>query len=673
MESKRKTNKIIIVGGGISAGIFLEQLLEPSTDVRKLLPLEIEIIEGGNGFFSGLGWSKRNLRPFHLLNTYIPTDVINAMTDGVYLDATTQNYIKRGECPRLLYGEGKQKRIDSAVQELRTRGVKIKFTPGTSIVDIKKCDKGYEVIPAKGETKAADYVVIATGHWQDKNSLRENEGIYDAWPASKLETIDPNQPIAVLGSSLSAVDAILTLAHHAGKFSKNMGGKVIFTPNPNAEKFKVVGYSPHGMLPSVLGESSDTAFLDNAPPFKEASKGQGSILSLDKFFTLMKDDFLKRLETHRTHYINNSTQIVGDILSTSKNLEEATSKVYKLYEQLGPTEWLKQQIEAAKKSLETGTALPGQRYLRGAARHIELAYNCFYAEDQERFLKDFRPLIAKMAYGMVMSNAEEILALLESGHLEMRATGLDYSCSQSEKSKLPGTDIHYVDADHRQHTDHYTALVKAMGDDPYQLQYASPLMKNLFRSGLVEEIFTPYEDQAKGKHEYEKEQTMEKKKVVHLKNGTYYRSVGGIRIDPHTFQPIFLENGRTQNGLFVIGPLVTPQFPLLQSFDMISSTAHKIVSITAKHITTERLNALQNSDKKPAELKEMRVSSNGLNTSVTAFVTTPALSSSAKMTAIREFIISIMGTGTKVQFVPLNNIAGELKGLTPQQPGPGQA
>ena len=60
-----------------------------------------------------------------------------------------------------------------------------------------------------------------------------------------------NHPIAIRGSSLTAIDAIRTLARNNGSFEWNANGTMSYVVNKESENFKIIMHSREGLLPAV--------------------------------------------------------------------------------------------------------------------------------------------------------------------------------------------------------------------------------------------------------------------------------------------------------------------------------------------------------------------------------------------------------------------------------------
>jgi hypothetical protein len=248
MATLKKIHKIII-GGGTSASELIQQLADWVQRIPQLKPIEVEIIEATDTLArGGLGWNKKNLRDFHYANSYTSPEIANAIRPN---STSLQNQ----EVQRNHTGDDLEKEFNHFLEGIRQLGVPVTITTNRTAVNVQKDNNGKWIVTIEdGEEKKADSVIVATGNWQGKSKLNNN-GIYRSpWPASALEEIISSQQTAIMGTSLGAIDASLTISHASGTFQKRPGEtNMQFVPKD--KNFKLVLYSPHGMLPSVLGDT----------------------------------------------------------------------------------------------------------------------------------------------------------------------------------------------------------------------------------------------------------------------------------------------------------------------------------------------------------------------------------------------------------------------------------
>src|SRR5690606_33854721 len=108
-------------------------------------------------------------------------------------------------------------------------------------MDIEWTGAHYEVVCENGTRFPSQYVVLAVGTPKPNNYeyLNEVSGYIDfPWPSERIiQGIGKNEHVGVLGSSLSAVDAIMTLVDNGHRGSISL-------------------FSPDGMLPRVQPEET---------------------------------------------------------------------------------------------------------------------------------------------------------------------------------------------------------------------------------------------------------------------------------------------------------------------------------------------------------------------------------------------------------------------------------
>jgi uncharacterized NAD(P)/FAD-binding protein YdhS len=133
--------------------------------------------------------------------------------------------------------------------------VEEKKDPGHKVVDL--CEKANSRVQVKvlnlesGREMAllANRVLLATGHWfVERNDLR---CFASPWPAGFLQShIPEDAKVAIIGTGLSAIDAVLTLTAK-GIFSDTASGELCYRPTEKTRHLTL--YSRKGLLPSVRG------------------------------------------------------------------------------------------------------------------------------------------------------------------------------------------------------------------------------------------------------------------------------------------------------------------------------------------------------------------------------------------------------------------------------------
>jgi uncharacterized NAD(P)/FAD-binding protein YdhS/predicted metal-dependent enzyme (double-stranded beta helix superfamily) len=209
---------IVIIGGGFTGTMTLANLLrDPQTSVA---PRRIILIDCQPALGEGIAY--RTNDPGHLLN--VPAAKMSAWPDrpDAFLDfaRTVDPSVKPGHfLPRRLYGQYVRQTL-LEVAQLANGGVSIEVIrdEATSLTPISP-GSGWLVGTAGGQCIRASLAIIALGHRPPAEQfIRRWKGprtrfVADPWAALVLTQIGPDEPVLVLGSGLTAVDAVLSLDH----------------------------------------------------------------------------------------------------------------------------------------------------------------------------------------------------------------------------------------------------------------------------------------------------------------------------------------------------------------------------------------------------------------------------------------------------------------------------
>lgn len=126
--------------------------------------------------------------------------------------------------PRTVYGEYLEQTAYAALGELRRQGWRVDLV-GAAVTAARRTADGVLLSTANGSAAAFDYVVLCVGGDSPKDTygLTGAPGfVPDPYPVShKLRDIDEQEHVAVIGSGLTAVDIVLSLAAqgHQGRIS----------------------------------------------------------------------------------------------------------------------------------------------------------------------------------------------------------------------------------------------------------------------------------------------------------------------------------------------------------------------------------------------------------------------------------------------------------------------
>jgi len=379
-----KEMTVAIIGAGASGTVLASQLVEKLSQISRE-KFRICLIERSGHFGPGLAYSTP--LKSHILNMRAST-----MSAKKGQPDDFSQWIKREEArlvskypwfspslaeypPRIVYGEYLTDLFQVTLEKAGRNGVE--FEPVTGqVVDFIKKDGGLDLVLADGSTLAAHVMVLTLGNFPPSlfQEFRGVEGYFHyPWPASRImENVPPDQPVAILGSGLSAIDTLFTLLE-------------------NGHSEKILFLSRRGLLPKVQGKPSvhRLEFMQQNHIDNLISEEGSMSLSLDQVVQLLRRE-IDASERESIEWLS----IFNPIGSVDRILEEDIDKAEK-----GP--------------------LTYQAVLNATETVIGQLWNALSIEDQRRFDRDFKSFWTVYRHPMPLVNARKILEVLKSGQLQV--------------------------------------------------------------------------------------------------------------------------------------------------------------------------------------------------------------------------------------------------------------
>jgi uncharacterized NAD(P)/FAD-binding protein YdhS len=183
----KKIPRIAIIGGGASAAILLANMN---------LNAEVDVYDRAGRFARGVAYSTDRL--CHLLN--VPVSNMSALADDkehFSRWACVRGYGPDDFVPRKLYGDY----LEELFNKSGARSI---------IANVRSCRTvagGYEI-----EKNFYDYAILATGNVRPLSpSIKEHPQNYFSDPWMLPDSLKKEKSVALVGSGLTAVDAILSL------------------------------------------------------------------------------------------------------------------------------------------------------------------------------------------------------------------------------------------------------------------------------------------------------------------------------------------------------------------------------------------------------------------------------------------------------------------------------
>jgi uncharacterized NAD(P)/FAD-binding protein YdhS len=514
----------------------------------------VAIFEKTEDFGPGFPHNGRYLMPFHITNMCAADMGVYADRPGDFQAWVNQNLDKlksrfdtfptevfepsSHHCPckhypRAFMGEYLRSLFYQALRAARQLGIAVRLYPLHEITDVRQEGRTVRLtaLQLSADSRldiSADAVLLATGHWFSK---RQRENYFDSpWPAAKLLAgIPPGASVAVIGTSLSAIETILTLTSD-GQFVRDAGSGLIYVPSPKPRKITL--YSRRGLLPRVRGRkgSYTNKFLTLAA-LKKSRQANNGRLTLNATFKLLD----RELESAYGRPID-WTQVL--------NPGER------------PTDILTRYLKEAENGDGPGGELIWQTVLTQTFPFIKEWYWGLTAEDRKRFDREYTSVFFTHAATQPGINASKLLALLKEELVRVVKLGMRYRFYRDERRACYQFD--YTDADGQRRSDAYQYVVNAQGQQISLETDPSALARNLlaWRCDQAEIGQTTY---------FQGEQA--------ALSGAF--RTGSLLIDPHTHQVLPLCSNRSRAGaVYAVGAMTRGQI-------INASMAHGIAQATA--------------------------------------------------------------------------------------------
>jgi uncharacterized NAD(P)/FAD-binding protein YdhS/predicted metal-dependent enzyme (double-stranded beta helix superfamily) len=211
------TPTVVIVGGGFSGSMTAAQILRQANEAGHRV--RVVVVERRGAVGEGLAYGTRDLN--HLLN--VPAGRMSAWPDrpddflhwaqGRRAQAKPVDFL-----PRQWYGKYVRETLLATAEQAKYNSeFSVVFDEVRRVA--RRPEGGWLVHLAHGSTIRADAVVLAIGHRPPSDPIGARWSgsrarlIADPWRPFALNIVEPDEPVVVLGSGLTAVDAVLSLAH----------------------------------------------------------------------------------------------------------------------------------------------------------------------------------------------------------------------------------------------------------------------------------------------------------------------------------------------------------------------------------------------------------------------------------------------------------------------------
>lgn len=433
------TRQIGIIGGGPAALMTFKRLVATAPS-----DFNVHIFEASDRLGSGMPYSDRGAGVEHVTNVSADElpELNVPLADWVKSLPTSTleqygidrlDFHEKKVLPRLLFGQYLSAQFDALLKEAAERDLHTIVHCNTKVSDISEIDgisdpRGKVTVTVEsGERFQFDYVVICTGHHWPVHRERDVKGYFDSpYPPSKLARRF-NHTVAVRGSSLTAIDAIRTMARNNGCFVFE-GGKTVYKASEESNQFRVVMHSRHGLLPCVRVHMEEPHAADEQLiPQEEIArniKENNGFLELDFLF---ERGFKHPLKTGDPNFYEQ----IKDM-----NLETFVEAMMNMREAVEPFALFEKEYQDSKLSIREERPVYWKEMLSSLSFAMNYPAKHLSAEDMLRLRKHLLPLISVVIAFVPQSSCEELMALHEAGRLDLFADGDEGRVEVSDNGEI---------------------------------------------------------------------------------------------------------------------------------------------------------------------------------------------------------------------------------------------
>lgn len=527
--------RICIIGSG-PTGLFTLRHL-----VTSNLPLSITIYEAEALAGKGTPYLPGANDPVMLSN--IPSIEIPPLTMSLvdWLRHQSDDYLDRFSIvrsgitdrefyPRLVLGDYFHTQFTAILNDARNRGHQVDVRAGHRVSDIALGTDEIRVSVdcSDGRFDALfDHVVMATGHnWPDRTEVEP--GYFSSpWPAAALKAACHGR-LGVLGTSLSGIDALLTVAVSCGSFIHDEAGILQFQPSVDNEDFSAVMMSRKGLLPEAdffcpLPYQSPRICTQEAVD-REIELGPFGLL--DRVFEL----FLEEIATADAEY-------AGEIGLNNLTVDNFADAYYARRSGVDPFAWAAANLAEVEHNRRERYTVPWRYAILITHEIVARAIPHLDTRDLRRFNQSFKSIFIDEYATVPHLSIKRLLALHNAGRLEILKLGEDYEIDTDGLAR--GARVKLADGE-----EVFDSFIDATGQSA--LSARDLPFPSLLRQGAVKQAMTPEPASP----------------VAHEQKDPILKRTGGIEVDD-SYRP--RDTGLLSNRLYCVAiPFLLHKHPFVQ-------------------------------------------------------------------------------------------------------------
>lgn len=391
----------------------------------------------------------------------------------------------------MILGDYLEEQFTKYINQALKSGIDVKIFTETQVKDISKKDDGYySVLTDNEETYLTSKIFICPGHfWPEKNEKTTKNWFDSPYPPAKFKNAT-NYPVAIRGTSLTAVDAIKTLTRLNGKFIVK-DDEVVYEINEESRNFSMNLFSKKSFLPALRfhtdGDLYSEGWIMSQDEISDYKRSHLGFVDLDYVFDLNFKQSIRR--KNEKFY-----QQIKDL-----SIEEFVEKMLTIREELDSFELFKAEYREAQKSIKRHESVIWKEALSAFSYAVNYPAKHFSAEDMLRLKKTLHPLISVIIASLPQSSYREIIALYNAGIIKLVSVDDE---SYIEPHDQQGAVYHYTENGTKKH-EHYRLYIDAIGQQP--IEFNDIPFEGLKEEGLISSGYIKFKDNAIGNSIYQQD------------------------------------------------------------------------------------------------------------------------------------------------------------------------
>lgn len=528
---------IAVIGCG-AAGLFLLKAFIEQEDTNSVL----NIFEASDNFAVGMPYSKEWANVEHKSN--IACQEFPEMLEEPHhwlmrqsSEFLADHRISRDQIsellvfPRITLGAYLQDQFSELLKIARQKRLQVNLHQKHKVNDIETLpNEKIRIHIEEGPQLEFDNVIIETGHEWPQRKENRITGYYDSpFPLKKL-TGTFNHHVGLMGSSLTAVDAIKTLAKGHGQFlPADNNGALRYVPRSGTDNFKIILHSRRGLLPSIrfhfeYPRIQKYIYISKEEIENNIASNDG-YLSLNYVFEKSYKDTIAEKDPALYAVIKNMS------------LEQFVEHMYTQIRSDKPFERFQEQLKISRRSEARREPIHWKEALDDTFYTLNFYAKYLSAEDMLRLRNHFMPLSYYIGAFLPFDSCEELLALHNAEKLDIVEVGYDSNITTNETEC--GATFHYKAKNGKDAHTHYETFIECTGQR--QQPFEAFPFKTLVKQGIVSPARVKFLSAAAA----EKLQTVPSGCRIEKEDDSYSLRLPGIRINDN-FQPVGVEGNPAQ-------------------------------------------------------------------------------------------------------------------------------